>query len=282
MRIRRHLLRIAAVCAGFALALIAVPAALASPLVVIDPGHGGPWSNANSNGLKEKNVNLAISLALRDELTARGYRVVLTRETDTAVASGDISTWNWNSASGLWSFRRDGRVGLDGGIPQDDLQARADVANRLGADLFVCVHANGSVRRTVRGFETYSSARDAQGGVLGDLVQRAVVRRTRIVDRGAHRNDYYVLRWTNMPAILVECGYISSPSDAALLKRSDFRSRVATGIAEGVDAWFASGAPSRTTLRRVTASGPTAFSAAVSAASFPTGAPVAIVARSDR
>jgi N-acetylmuramoyl-L-alanine amidase len=68
--------------------LVPAPAAQASsaaPLIVIDPGHGGRYSNANANGLREKNVNLAIAKELRSTLIARGYRVAMTRTTDRAV-----------------------------------------------------------------------------------------------------------------------------------------------------------------------------------------------------
>lgn len=280
---RRHLSAFLTALAVAALAFASAPAlCAAAPLVVIDPGHGGPWSNANANGLREKNVALAISLALRDELVARGYRVVLTRQTDTAVCYGDIPTWNWNPLARLWSYRRDGHTGMDGTIPEDDLQARTDVANRLGADLFVCIHCNGSERRSVRGLETYSSARDALAGPLAVSVQRATARATGLADRGTFKRDFYVCRWTNMPAVLVECGYISNPYDAALLKQSAFRSRLARGIATGVTGWFAQGASARAAQPRIAATSTAEFAAAVSRATFPTTVPVAFVARSDR
>ncbi len=252
-----------------------------SPLVVIDPGHGGPYSNANANGLREKNVNLAIALELQRSLVARGYRVKLTRTTDTAVTLADIATWNWSDAAQRWSFAKDGLLGDNDGIPKDDLQARCDIANRAGADLFISIHANGSTSTSTRGTEAWSSARDALGTSLAPYVQREVVRRTSLYDRGAHTMDFYVCRWSNMPAILVESAFISNPTDASLLKQSYFRRRMAEGIAAGVDLWWAT-KPYKPVYSRYASATPSALAVAVSRSAFPTGAPIAVVAPSHR
>ncbi len=216
-----------------------------TPLVVIDPGHGGPYSNANANGLREKNVNLAIGLELRRILTARGYRVAMTRTTDRAVALGDISTWNWSSSAYLWRYGRDGRRGYVKGLPKDDLQARANLANRLGADVFICIHNNGSVRRSARGTETYASPRDRLGRALAARVLRRIVVRTGLPDRGSHSKDFFVCRWTNMPAVLVEGGYISNRADARLLASPTFRRRLSARYRRGTRRVVCGTGPSR-------------------------------------
>ncbi|MHB9005223.1 MAG: N-acetylmuramoyl-L-alanine amidase family protein, partial [Coriobacteriia bacterium] len=78
--------------------------------VFIDPGHGGPYSNANlpSLGIYEKNVNLAVSLALRTQLVARGHTVTMARTTDRAVGLTDIATWKYTSATDRWAYAKDG------------------------------------------------------------------------------------------------------------------------------------------------------------------------------
>lgn len=251
------------------------------PLVVIDPGHGGPYSNANANGLKEKNVNLAVSLALRDRLSALGYRVVMTRETDRAVQLRDIPTWNYRSRDGSWHYRRDGVTGMDGDIPEDDLQARADTANLAGADLFVSIHSNGAYSRSARGFETFASRRDALGLSLSTVVQRSVVRSTGLRDRGAQVRDFFVCRWTNMPAILVETGFITNPYDAALLKDPAFRGRMADGISLGIDEWFRT-RPYARVYRRYGGATSEAFAVAVSRSRTVEPSGTVVIARSDR
>jgi len=251
------------------------------PLVVIDPGHGGRYSNANANGLREKNVNLAIARELRLALLARGYRVLMTRYTDRAVRLSDTPTWNYKSTAGTWSFARDHRTGYVGGIPKDDLQARVDYANARGADLFISLHANGASSRSARGTETYASPRDYLGRRLAPIVNREIVSATGLRNRGAHTADFYVCRWSNMPAILVETAFISSPRDAYLLKQTWFRRRVARGIANGVDSWMAT-EPYRRVYPRIESASSAELAERVSMDDFPYGAPVAVVARSSR
>lgn len=274
-----------ALCALLGLPITAVAMEATStataPLIAIDPGHGGPYSNANANGLKEKNVNLAVSLALREHLTALGYRVVMTRERDHVVQLGDIPTWNYRSRDGSWHYYRDGVTGVDGDIPEDDLQARADIANIAGADLFISVHTNGAYSRSARGFETFASRRDARGVALSAVVQRSVVRSTGLRDRGAQTQDFFVCRWTNMPAILVETGFVTNPYDAALLKDPAFRSRIAEGIARGIDEWFATRPYSRV-YRRYGGATPDAFAAAISRTRSAEQSCTVVIARSDR
>lgn len=280
-RLRIHSVTAASIV-SLALALV-VPAvaAAAAPLVVIDPGHGGPYSNANANGLKEKNVNLSIALELRRQLLAKGYRVSMTRTTDRAVVYGDIRTWNWSESAKRWRYSADGHKGYYGGIPKDDLQGRVNVANRLGADVFISIHNNGSADRSVRGTETYASPRDSLGRSLAPLVHKRILARTGLRDRGSHTSDFYVCRWANMPAILVEGAFISNAKDASLLKQATFRAKIARGIVEGLDAWFA-GKPVTTTARPVRSGSAASAAVAASKLKFPTGATTVVLARSDR
>ncbi len=266
-----------------ALAVAAVPpSALTSPspLVCIDPGHGRPFSNANANGLHERTVDMQIAFLLRDTLLARGYRVMLTHATDAAVETRDTQTWNLGR-SGLWSYAMDRKLYYQERIPKDDLTARTRIANRAGADLFISIHCNGAKRRSAHGTEVWVSPKDSLGAQLAKLVEPAVARRSGFKNRGVFTNDFYVLRWTNMPAILVESAFITNRSDAAKLKRAGVRRNVAIGIAEGVDAWFAT-RPVRKRMARVSASSQEAEAVALSHASFPTGAATVIVVRSDR
>ena len=182
-----------------------------TPLICIDPGHGGPFSNANANGLRERTVNLQIGLRLRDELLARGYRVIMTRTTNTALMTADTETWNLRTST-MWSYAKDNTLYRRQSIPKDDLTARTRVANEAGADLFISVHCNGAARKAAKGIETWGSPRDALGRQLARIVQSALIARTKRTDRGTHTADFYVMRWTDMPAILVESAFITNRS----------------------------------------------------------------------
>ncbi len=256
------------------------PRQAAAAYVYLDPGHGGRYSNANANGLREKTVNLQIALELRKQLSARGHRVGMTRATDRAVALSDRATWNWHSGLG-WKFAPDGRTGYVGGIPKDDLQARCDMANRAGADVFISVHNNGSASRRSNGTETYASRRDPLGRSLSRYVQQAVAAETRLRDRGAMTADFYVIRWANMPAILVEGAFITNPRDAALLRRPWFRQRLARGIAIGVQRFLATD-PFKPVYPRVEGENRYATATAASRVGWPSGAETVLVAPGTR
>ncbi len=261
--------------ASMLVAALVTPAPASAITVCVDPGHGGAYSNANANGLREKDVNLWISFDLKAELEARGHEVLLTRSTDRAVGPNDIATWNWDDRAG-WSYAADGITSYPSGVPRDDLQARCDIANSAGADLFISIHNNGSVSTSVRGTEMHASAKDPLGMRLRVLVQQEVVRETGLVDRGVFTNDFYVVRWSNMPAILVEGAFISNASDAALLRDARFRKKLARGIARGVDLWLAED-PYRPKYPRLAGADRHSTAASVSVAGWPGGAANVVV-----
>lgn len=209
--------------------------AVEKPYVYIDAGHGGPYSNANENGLSEKNVNLMIALELKQRLESMGYRVGIDRTTDVAVCMKDIPTWHSTSAG--FMLYADGSVPV--GVPTDDLQARANLANSTGADIFIAIHCNGVTDRSVTGFESFAPSFDPLGQQLSAVVQQQVVSDVGFVDRGDKLTDFYVIRWANMPAVLVEAGFLSNPAEAAKLGSPVFRWRLARSIATGIDRFFA-------------------------------------------
>lgn len=215
----------------------AVPAPASALTVAIDPGHGGIYNHAFSYRLKEKHVNLWLGLELRRQLQAAGIDVVMTRDRDVALTTRDIRTWNCSRGSGLWSYYPDGR--RFGDPPHDDLQARVNVANAAGADLFVSIHNNASRSRRARGTETWAAWNDTAGRGLGSAVQRAVVQRTGLRNRGAKAIDFYVLKWSNMPAVLIEGGFITNRADARLLSNPAFRRKLVAGMVTGIQRWLA-------------------------------------------
>ena len=160
-------------------------------IVVIDPGHGGSDSGAVGNGLSEKSVNYKQAKALYQLLEAdSNIKVYMTRETDV----------------------------------YPTLAFRTTLANEIEADLFVSIH-NNSASASIRGAETlyYPSTTDTRGKQVAQIVQNALVNKCGMVNRGIKaRSDLYVLRTSNMPAILIETGFISNAADAALLGSTTF------------------------------------------------------------
>ena len=218
-------------------------AKVGGPLVVVDAGHGGSAAGARGEaGLIEKDVTLHLAKRVATALRARGVRVVLTRARDHAVP----------------------------------LDARARLANVLGADLFVSLHANAAREPSQRGFEIYVRATDLEAdpfphlsvrdqallvNVLPEGLARAVTAR-RTLDRCAlgaaveiaehvpaaddvtpaiRPESFYLLRQVQAPAVLIEVGYVTNADDARHLSRSSYRRAVATGIADGAMRALAAG-----------------------------------------
>jgi len=169
--------------------------------IVLDAGHGGRDPGAISPiGIREKDVVLATTLLAAELLGRAGADVTLTRSDDTFVP----------------------------------LNERADVANRLSADLFASIHADSCRDPSVRGFTIYvARAARPESLALADRIERRLSV-LGIASRGVRRANYRVLVRTACPAVLVELGYLSNITEAAKLSRSSYRRKLAGAIAEGL------------------------------------------------
>ena len=204
-----------------------------APLVCLDPGHGTPPSvgrqtepiGPGSRTLKIKDgggasgeaaVALAIAKRTRTLLLQRGYRVAMTR-------SGPVF-----------------RYGNGGNI------ARAQFCNRRHAALMLRIHADGSTNTSLHGFQTLYPA--FHRGWTNDIytaslraaraVQPAAVRATGATNLGlVPRGDLTGFNWANVPAILVECGFLSNPRERRLLRSSAYEWKLARGLAAGAAAF---------------------------------------------
>jgi N-acetylmuramoyl-L-alanine amidase CwlD len=176
-------------------------------LIVIDPGHGGSDAGSEHNGLVEKDVTLDISRRLRAALVARGWQVKMTRDSD-------IDVYQPNDSG------------------RDELQARDDIANNAGARFLISIHANAFTSPSLNGTTTYYYRDDSSG--LASAVHARLAAELPTADDGTHKENYYVIRHTTMPAILVETAFDSNPGDAALLKSDSFKDKCAQAIAEGI------------------------------------------------
>ncbi len=184
---------------------------LKGKVIVVDPGHGGSDAGAiGPNNVLEKNVTLAIARDLRQLLSDGGATVIMTRTSDNDVT--DEAT-----------------------LDIDELQARVDIANQANADLFISIHTD-SFDKHETGTTTYFCP--GSSGDLARLVQDSMVSQLNLYDRGAQPNDFYVLKNTNMPAILTEAAFISNPKEEKLLANRNFDKKVAIGIYNGIKKYF--------------------------------------------
>ncbi len=219
-----------------AIFLVLTPAAASAGRVFIDPGHGGTFPGAVYSGVTEAEINLAISLELDRILRAGGHSTRMSRRTDVNVTRSDTPTWS--ESNGIFRFAANGTYNV-----YDDLQARCDLANIWGADIFVSIHANAASSSSANGAETYWRNTSTTDRILSErlarYVQREYVRETGLSDRGVKTANFYVLRWSNMPAILIETGFMSNSSDLSKLTSPAFQRKAARGIARGIDRFFA-------------------------------------------
>ncbi|MGB3135551.1 MAG: DUF3747 domain-containing protein [Nodosilinea sp.] len=169
-------------------------------VVVIDPGHGGRDPGAvGIGGMQEKQINTAISNRVQQQLQAAGITVLMTRSSDVFV----------------------------------DLDARAQYANQVGANLFVSIHANAisMSRPDVNGLETYYYS---SGERLARSIHASVLQNTDLGDRGVRTARFYVLRYTSMPSVLVETGFVTGATDAARFRNPTAVNQIADGITRGI------------------------------------------------
>jgi len=189
------------------------PYLLAGVAVIVDPGHGGPDTGAlGATGTYEKNNTLPVGLNLASLLRSAGAQVTLTRSTDVTPAVGPYSELS-------------------------DLQARTKIANDQKADLFISLHNDASSNPEPGGTTTYYSSASSvatQSKAFADSMQREVVKAMALNNRGVRDAPFYVLKNTKMPAVLVEIGFISNPSEEKLLGAPDVQKKVALGVYRGI------------------------------------------------
>ena len=177
-------------------------------LIVIDPGHGGSDTGAQSSGLVEKTITLDISSRLRSILAGRGWEVRMTR-------SGDSDVYG------------------PGASDRDELQARVDVANSGGARLFVSIHVNSFGNSRPNGTTTYYY-KPEDLAFANAVHHRLVSADLGTKDDGVIKESLYVVHHTTMPAVLVETAFLSNPDDRAMLRSPDWLQKVARAIADGI------------------------------------------------
>jgi N-acetylmuramoyl-L-alanine amidase len=230
--------------------LLPGPDGLAVPAlktIVLDPGHGGgdPGTANKRVGVNEKTMALDTARRLKKLLSAAGYNVILTRNSDRQLADDKVA----------------------------DLLRRDQIATKAGADLFVSLHYNAitSDADRVSGVEVFTmtprsqystsdtgrdddkmahtlspgNANDHWNTVLGYCIHREMIDKLKVPDRGLKRARWAVLRMATCPAVLVESGYLSNNAEARKIATAAYRQRIAQAIADGIQAYADSLASAR-------------------------------------
>lgn len=189
-----------------------------APVVVVDAGHGGrDPGKVGVGGIQEKDLNLEIAQKVQKELEEAGCTVVMTRETD----------------SGLYSENAQNKQ-------VEDLQKRCDLIHETKPDCVVSIHQNSYPEESVRGAQTFYYEHSAEGKALAEAIQTSLIES---VDPENHRQaksntTYYLLKKTDAPLTIVECGFLSNPGEAQLLGQEEYQQKVAHAVAEGVKTYL--------------------------------------------
>lgn len=181
------------------------------PVIVIDPGHGGEDpGKVGVNDILEKDINLQISMKVRDLLEEVGITVVMTREDDK--------------------------------VPdrkKEDLGERVELINKTKPTLALCIHQNSYTTPDIFGAQVFYHTKTEEAENVATLVQESM----RAIDpnnkREIKENDtYYMLKFSEVPTIIVECGFLTNPTEAQKLTTEEYQDEVAFAICEGIVKWL--------------------------------------------
>lgn len=184
------------------------------PLIIIDPGHGGDDFGTYSLGTPkyhEKYLNLSTARLVKTFLQQFGYRVIMTRTDDTFLS----------------------------------LEERALFANRLNPKLFVSIHYNSAPSREAEGIEVYyyrsngNSGRTTKSKLLAEAMLDKVITQTQAKSRGVKHGNFAVIRETEMPAVLIEGGFLTCAKEMDKIKNASYQKSLAWGIAQGIRDYLA-------------------------------------------
>jgi N-acetylmuramoyl-L-alanine amidase len=187
---------------GLVILLLTASAARAFDTVILDPGHGAHDRGAAIGYVYEKHLALDTARRVEQLLKKQGLKVIMTRSRDVFIP----------------------------------LQDRSAAGNRIGNAIFVSIHYNYNRGGSGAGAETYYHFSSSY--TLAAYIQAYLVQRTKMIHRGVKSANFHVIRATTKnPAVLVECGFVSNPSERARMMTGEFRARIAEGIAQGIVAY---------------------------------------------
>ena len=191
--------------------------------IVLDAGHGGIDSGTSSDDktIFEKDINLAITLKLKELIEASGGFVVLTRDDDSSLyeeSSNKTTRQKYN----------------------ENLKNRKKIADESNADMFISIHLNYFTQSKYYGAQTFYSEGDAESKDLASCIQDEL---KRVVDNDNNRvikprNDLYLLKDCKMPSALIECGFLSNEKEAKLLNDEEYQEKIAWAIYAGIQKYF--------------------------------------------
>lgn len=182
-----------------------------SPLVVIDAGHGGDDpGKVGVGGVLEKDINLKIAAKLGECLETQGFRIIMTRTED-----------------------------ISEGSKREDMKKRVQLINESKPLIVVSIHQNSYSDSEVKGAQVfyYTESKESQSAayIVQEELQVLEPQNTR---QAKAENQFYMLTKTNVPTIIVECGFLSNQEDTAKLIQEEYQEKISQAICNGVIKWL--------------------------------------------
>ena len=191
-------------------------------VVVIDAGHGIPDGGAvGINGTVEEKINLEISQKICEVLEAKGIKVVMTRVTNNCLVE---------NTSGK-TIRR---------IKVEDMHKRLDIIKKSNADIFVSIHMNYYTDNSVDGLRLFYDKKHEETKELTQYLQSrmAEITNNKIYAVKATDSSLFLMNKSPVPAILIECGFLSNATDEKNLNNDEYQSKIAWAIATGIEKYY--------------------------------------------
>ena len=180
----------------------------AEMVVVVDSGHGGSDpGKVGINGAIEKDVNLKIAIKLKSLLEEQGIKVIMTREDENGLADSKV----------------------------EDLKKRVSIINQEKPLLAVSIHQNSYQGESIHGAQVFYFTHSQEGEKAAKIIQEALLEADSENTRSAKANDtYYMLKKTEVPVVIVECGFLSNQKEADLLVTEEYQQKVAEAVVKGI------------------------------------------------
>lgn len=180
----------------------------AEMVVVVDSGHGGSDpGKVGINGAIEKDVNLKIAIKLKSLLEEQGIKVIMTREDENGLADSKV----------------------------EDLKKRVSIINQEKPLIAVSIHQNSYQGESIHGAQVFYFTHSQEGEKAAKIIQEALLEADSENTRSAKANDtYYMLKKTEVPVVIVECGFLSNQKEADLLVTEEYQQKVAEAVVNGI------------------------------------------------
>lgn len=188
---------------------------LLGKIIYIDVGHGGIDSGANYDNIKEKEINLSVSLKLEEKLTKKGAIVYLTRYADYDLALPNVSNRK-----------------------RSDLIVRSELINKEKTDLFISIHLNADDTGIYKGPQVFYNNNNYKNELFGKIVQNEMNKELNGNRKIKNDNKLFLLKQINKCGVLVEIGFLSNDRERYLLKQNSYQNKIANIISKAIVYYF--------------------------------------------